>query len=484
MKINILPEPELEFGYGYRHPDIKFGLMNYGPLDIDTPLAPQEIKLGIVGTAETVEGVQRWFERCREEIPAKPSKQPHLFPRFPGFNQDAAFHSTLVLDDRLVRTISPRTFEKFSTYTRIDQIVEEAVELFLNELRYLAEHTPAGVLICAVPQALLDAMDNVDDIAYEEEGHGDEDSHDIGLNFHHLLKARAMPLRKPIQLIIPSTYDDHKRRPQKRRQEQFQRPQDEATRAWNIHTALYYKARGTPWRLIRDPKEYATCYVGIVFYHSLDQSRLLTSVAQVFNERGEGIAVRGGAAYYSKDDKQIHLQGDVAEKLLTNALARYREEHKTLPARIVVHKSSRFNTEEVHGFQQAATNQRVEFLECISISDSSTKLFRQGQYPPLRGTLWSLSEDAHILYTKGGVDFFETYPGLYVPRPLSFRCASVEQTPLFLAGEILALTKMNWNNTQFDGKEPITLRAARQVSDILKYVGEDDLLEPHYSFYM
>jgi hypothetical protein len=95
-----------------------------------------------------------------------------------------------------------------------------------------------------------------------------------------------------------------------------------------------------------------------------------------------------------------------------------------------------------------------------------------------------LSEDAHILYTKGGVDFFETYPGLYVPRPLSFRCASVEQTPLFLAGEILALTKMNWNNTQFDGKEPITLRAARQVSDILKYVGEDDLLEPHYSFYM
>ena len=33
-------------------------------------------------------------------------------------------------------------------------------------------------------------------------------------------------------------------------QQQASRPlQDEATRAWNFHTALYYKAGGTPWRL-------------------------------------------------------------------------------------------------------------------------------------------------------------------------------------------------------------------------------------------
>ena len=29
----------------------------------------------------------------------------------------------------------------------------------------------------------------------------------------------------------------------------------EATRAWNIHTALYYKAGGIPWRLVRDAAE-------------------------------------------------------------------------------------------------------------------------------------------------------------------------------------------------------------------------------------
>ncbi|MDO8673150.1 MAG: hypothetical protein Q7O66_17230 [Dehalococcoidia bacterium] len=46
------------------------------------------------------------------------------------------------------------------------------------------------------------------------------------------------------------------------------------------------------------------------------------------------------------------------------------------------------------------------------------------------------------------------------------------------------MTKMNWNNTQFDGSAPITIRAARQVSNILKYLGENERIEPRYSFYM
>jgi len=46
------------------------------------------------------------------------------------------------------------------------------------------------------------------------------------------------------------------------------------------------------------------------------------------------------------------------------------------------------------------------------------------------------------------------------------------------------LTKMNWNDTQFDGGEPITIRAARQVGGILKYVNKDSPFQAHYSFYM
>lgn len=53
MKAIIFQEPELEFGVG-THADIRFGLMNYGPLDYDSDLAPKSIRLGIVGTNETI----------------------------------------------------------------------------------------------------------------------------------------------------------------------------------------------------------------------------------------------------------------------------------------------------------------------------------------------------------------------------------------------------------------------------------------------
>lgn len=87
-----------------------------------------------------------------------------------------------------------------------------------------------------------------------------------------------------------------------------------------------------------------------------------------------------------------------------------------------------------------------------------------------------------ILYTKGSVDFYNAYPGQYIPLPLGFRCDQTYNTPEFISKEILGLTKMNWNNSQFDGSEPITLRASRQVGNILKYLGPD--YEPYYRFYM
>lgn len=43
---------------------------------------------------------------------------------------------------------------------------------------------------------------------------------------------------------------------------------------------------------------------------------------------------------------------------------------------------------------------------------------------------------------------------------------------------------MNWNNTQVDGKWPITLLAAKKVGSILRHLGPADGCEPHYGFYM
>ncbi len=305
------------------------------------------------------------------------------------------------------------------------------------------------------------------------------------LDFHHLLKAKCMELNKavPIQIVLPETYTGKGRR-RKQRPERHRRLQDEATRAWNLHTALYYKANGIPWRMKRLSTQLTTCFVGVSFYKTLDQQKVHTSSAQVFNERGEGFVVRGGPAKFDKNDRQPHLAGDDAFRLLTDALDRYWQEHHNRPARVALHKTSRFTDAESNGFLQAASAKQVHSIDLMTVDRSFTRLFRAGQYPTLRGTFLTLDDKSHRLYTRGSVDFFATYPGMYVPRSLEICCQAVEQTPRFLAEEILSLTKMNWNNTQFDGFSPITVRAARQVGNILKYIGEDGRVQPRYSYYM
>lgn len=480
MKSSFIPEPKLDFGKG-QHVDIRYGLMNHCPLDVTSNISPKIIKLGIVGTTKTIEGVIGWLDKCSNGIPAKESNQPNLFPSFPGFGEDSCFNSKFVIEQNFQRVIPHRDIDVLTKAATQKLLVEQAVQTFLAEIEYLVQNQPVEVIICALPLELVVALETKKSQAREKS----EEESDYDIDFHHLLKAKVMKLRIPIQLILPTTYDENAKIPRKIKKDSFRRVQDEATRAWNIHTALYYKAKGIPWRLVRDSKDLTTCFVGISFYKTLDQKHILTSIAQIFNERGEGIIVRGGKIQLTKHDRQIHLNRDDAYDLLNLTLEKYHAEHKNMPGRVVLHKSSSYSPEEIDGFNSAVSDNRISYADLVYISeDTSTRLFRYGNYPPLRGTFLSLSDKRHLLYTRGSVDFFSTYPGMYIPAPLLIETACVEQTPLTIAKEILALTKMNWNNTQFDGALPITLRAARQVSKILKYVGDDEGIEPRYSFYM
>ena len=84
----LLEEPELEFGDSGQHIDPRLGLMRHGPLQ---PIIGDKISIGIIGTAETVEGFERWMDRVRAAIPGKSEKQPNLFPPFPGLGNENPF---------------------------------------------------------------------------------------------------------------------------------------------------------------------------------------------------------------------------------------------------------------------------------------------------------------------------------------------------------------------------------------------------------
>ncbi len=490
MKIEFLPEPELEFGDGGTHIDVRFGIMQHGPLDRGTAVAPRDVKVGIIGTENSIEALISWIEKCRNGIAAKQSHRSNLFPRFPGFSFESCFGAKVILANRWLSAINPREIHGVMTESEPDRTVHEAVALFLERAREICEEGGPMVLICAPPPELLSSLESYtssqpDPIDAEIDEGGDQVHKPSKIPaFHDLLKAKAMELSIPIQMIRQDTYLPSSMPNRKRGSTPKRSLQDEATRAWNLHTALYYKAGGIPWRLIRDPSELTTCFVGISFYQTLDRQRVLTSMAQVFNERGEGIIVKGAAATQQKEDRTPHISEEDSYELLVRAIKAYRAEHRTPPARIVIHKTSKTNLGEVKGFIAAAQEERIESIDILSVSRSLCRLFRHGTYPPLRGTLLHLDQLSALLYLRGSVNFFETYPGLYVPRPFEFHFENAISTPRAVANEIFALSKLNWNNTQFDGGEPITVRAARRVGDILKHVPEGGRIQNRYRFYM
>ncbi len=479
MKPLFIQEPELQFGQGC-HVDIRFGISNYKPLDYKDNLAPKAIPLGIVGTERSISDLRSWLDLCAQGIEAKVSKQPNLFTRFPGFGGGTPFDAKLVFDGRLERQLPLRGLPESVDMKDYNTFITELADTYIKEAEASSERG-ASVVVCALPIEALNLIDP-DDPDPEDGEASDTPAQD----FHDLLKARAMQIQliKPIQIVLPMTYTENVRRKRRRKKDGIRKLQDPATRAWNFHTALYYKAGGSPWRLIRDEADLTCCFVGVSFYKTLDGSMLFTSSAQVFNERGQGLIVRGNPAKFTKDDRNIHMTGEGAHKLIADALAAYRGEHKTSPARVVVHKTSTFDEEEMQGFVKGIEEHNVELYDLVNVSRSYTRLFRVGLYPPLRGTAILVDEDQVILYTRGGVDFFQTYPGMYVPRPIDVVAIDTDRSVAALAKEVLALTKMNWNNTQFDNSMPITVLAAKKVGRILKYVGPNDRVNPLYSYYM
>lgn len=485
MRAIVLDEPELEFGTSGRHIDPRFGIAAYGPLDSGHTGAPERIRIGVVGPGPSVAGIRSWLTKLREPVAAKEAKydkQRALFPPFPGFDLDHTFRSILVFEERAQRIIPTRILKTFNSAS-LSVATQLAVDAYMEEINWIANNEPCDIIICARPETLDEIQsrrlpEGEDTGEYEEPA---ERAYALP-DFHDQLKAAALRYSTPLQIIRPRTWNDPSKPSKgvKRRN-----VQDEATRAWNLHTALYYKAGGRPWRLIRSYADTTSCYLGVSFYRSAQDSTLHTSVAQLFNEKGEGVVVKGGPAAVHKEDRQPHLSEQDAHQLVTAALSAYREEHGNYPARLVIHKSSRYTDHERVGFVGAADEATVDLVELVWLSESDPiRLFRSSTHPPLRGTFVSLSEDRHLLYTKGSIDFYGTYPGMYIPAPLGIRPVDVVQAPQQLAAEILALTKLNWNHSQLDGHLPITMHAASKVKAILRYIPEAAVPPRSYAHFM
>jgi hypothetical protein len=305
----------------------------------------------------------------------------------------------------------------------------------------------------------------------------DETSEDLlRRDLRRALKAQAMRHGIPIQVMTEHGAVDS---------DSNEAP---ANRAWNLTVGMYYKAGGIPWRVrSRGPE---TCYVGVTFHHLRTNKRSLvhTAIAQAFSTNGGGYALKGSEVPPRAGDRSRtpHLTKEQAETLGRRVLDAYLERNGSSPQRIVVHKSSRFWDEEEAGFNTAFKD--VPVLQLASLGPSSVRLLTHATYPPARGTLLSVNDARHFLFTSGYIRELQTYPGPHIPVPVEVivhghhAFGDVRQ----IAAEALALGRLNWNTSDLRSSQPVTLAFARRVGGIMAEYGLLSADEPdsNYRYYM
>lgn len=472
FETTIFEEPNLEFGEQHHHPDPRLGLFEAGPLQ--APLG-DAIRIAVVGSSKTIEDTQKFFSAANIGFPGKSEKHPNLHPDFPGLGNQNPFRCKFEILENATSAIPQARIDKIRKEPDHCIAVENAVDEIVEQLQLIDEGSNRpDVAIIALPVSLIERVWNAKTDSRSSTEKDDSGGTDAP-NFRGMLKAKAMHLSFPIQIVWEDVFDEKAVIPRKVKESSVRQIQDQAGRSWNLLTTLYYKGSGRiPWRRQPQEGEYTACYIGISFYREVKGQQLYTSAAQMFDERGRGFVLKGKRAQTESRGRHPYMTQEDSRQLISEVLSAYKKHHKNYPARVIVLKTSQFRDEEADGILEALESVGTELRDLVWIQESySVKLLRDGNYPVMRGTFVDL-DGKGLLYTNGSIPYYGTYPGQYDPRPLLL-CPhkSSDSTIRQIANEILSLTKLNWNSTQMNQKLPIPIRAAKMVGEVLKYVNDD-----------
>ena len=501
-----IPEPDLIFGGRQEDKDPRIGLANFGPYSYsDEGPALERAKIGIIGNSACAGFVGKVLQMLQRPLTShKPNKW--LFPDYPGMNDTSEFKCVIKTSNNWNASLSDDLeLDRIKDIQDANERIGSAVRLYVEKIEKIAsEDDHPDVIVCALPE-LIERYCGIGEHTYGAKAARpskhelyiaelkskhqtflsdwgvklvDEDEpKEKGFDFRNSLKGKAMKHGIPIQLIKESTLKDilgYENEPSK----------DPASFSWNLSTALYYKASGKPWRLAKLSQN--SCYVGVSFFvDKLSPNRdMQISMAQVFTHNGEGLVLRGTEVEIDEKTKQPHLKHDQAQALMERALEKYRKSSGRNPSRVVVHKSSEFSKDEQDGFNDAICKNEIVQKDFVAIRHSPRwiNFTRLGEYPVLRGTLIEITSDEFLLYSSGFSPRLRSYPGHGIPNALKITWKGDSQNEQ-IAEEILGLTKLNWNTTEFSTAMPITIRFAREVGKVLSEL-EDDHVKDHYKFFM
>ncbi len=280
--------------------------------------------------------------------------------------------------------------------------------------------------------------------------------------------------------------------------------------SWRLAIALYTKAGGTPWRLapLTGVPEH-TAYIGLAYALRGDPSeaRFVTCCSQMFDSDGGGMQF---VAYDAQDPvedtararRNPYLSRDDMRAVLARSLRLYQSRNGgDTPQRVVIHKTTAFKEQELAGLSDALS--AVDEIECIDITPAKSwrgvRILPKpagrtrgiaDNYPVHRGTTIPMSGTTALLWIAGnapiaalqGQSYYQG--GKSIPSPVMLT-RHMGQGPLeLIANEVLALSKMDWNNDALYGHDPVTIKYSQRLAGIIANVPSLPRKEFPYRLFM
>ncbi|RIJ31041.1 argonaute/piwi family protein [Henriciella algicola] len=505
-----IEEPVLEFGHGQTTDHPKDGLFLYGPRRQNAGVSA--LRVGVIGTPSGLSLFRDWANEIMGRIQIPPpgprDKEVRLhLSAFPGLQE--AFGISLDPDAFTECEINEKRLETVTRIVNQHEAVSKAADIYVDRVRNHAknEEQPIDIWIFVVPEFIFErcrrqsrrqglALEVGEFIKSQKakfdaplfagalDVEGEQVFEDIP-DFHRHIKAKLLDLNYTSQLVRETTL----------KPENFlnlaghptRRTQDRATIAWNFCSSLFYKTQADPpWKIAN--MRPGVCYVGLVFKVLPDHEQgHACCAAQMFLSEGDGVVFRGAVGPWKTEDKTFHLSADAANKLMRMVLETYKDKHGQFPSELFIHGRTSFRNDEWDAFCEAAPPETNIVGVRIRSTTGEMKLFRDGDYPCLRGTALILDERNAYLWSSGFAPRIGTYIGPETPNPLfvtilkSSNDAPEMRTVL---QDILGLTKINYNSCNYNDGRPVTIQFADKVGDILIMGSAKNAVRQPFKFYI
>lgn len=484
-----IEEPTILFAHGQKCTDARDGLALFGPLN-----QIYGIKSGVIGTQKGLQIFKSYLDKIQKPIY---NHNNITRPMFPGF--EAVFGCKWESQNIVFKEITDEEIDKHlynaSTHKRTYDLVTLFIDKIIAANKNDEERVDVWFVIIpdeiykycrpnsVLPKELIQTKSLISKAKaksfqytptlFEEfnkelkEVEKEAKTYNYDAQFHDQLKARLLEHTIPTQILRESTlaWRDFKNT--------FGAPirdfnKIEGHLAWTISTAAYYKAGGKPWKLgdIRT----GVCYLGLV-YKKIEKSKNPKNAccaAQMFLDNGDGTVFKGEVGpWYNPEKGEYHLKPKEAKALLTQALESYKEQNKSYPKEVFIHAKTRFNNQEWNAFKEV-TPKNTNLVGVTITKTKPLKLYKtEGAFPIMRGNAFVVNETSAFLWTVGFVPKTQSTLSMEVPNPIFIEINKGDADIKQVLKDILALTKLNYNACIYADGEPVTLRFADKIGEIL-----------------